>query len=74
MNEPSIDELAQQIQNAVDHLPAELKPEEVEALIMTIAQGYAPDLNTAFQVILNAAFSMKGYIEAVREAKAATKQ
>lgn len=70
----SIEELASQIQNAINHLPEHLDQNQVEALIMTIAQGYAPTLPIAVEVILNAAASLQAYLEVVEEAQNATKQ
>lgn len=70
----SLAELANQIQTAVNHLPEHLDQNQVEALIMTIAQGYAPTLPIAVEVILNAAASLQAYLELVEEAQSATKQ
>lgn len=71
---PSIKELASQIQTAISHLPEQLDQNQVEALIMTIARGYAPTLPIAVEVILNAAASLQAYLEIVEEAQSATKQ
>ena len=73
-DKPSIEELANQIQTAVNHLPQHLDQNQVEALIMTIAQGYAPTPQIAVEVILNAAASLQAYLEVVEEAQRATKQ
>lgn len=70
----SIDELANQIQTAISYLPEHLDQNQVEALIMTIAQGYAPTLPIAVEVILNAAASLQAYLDVVEEAQSAIKQ
>jgi hypothetical protein len=54
-----IQELSNQIQRAIKMLPKELKQHQVEALLMTIAQGYSPDLQTAAKVLFNAGQILK---------------
>jgi len=66
------DEVAQKVQNALDCLPAEMEPAHVEALIMTIAQVYAPSTRHAVIVILNAAITLQDYVNTFDEAKNAT--
>jgi hypothetical protein len=70
--DPELPEMAKKVQNALDCLPAEIEPEHIEALIMTIAQAYAPSIRHAIIVILNAAITLQDYVNTVDEAKNAT--
>ena len=68
-----IQELSNQIQRAIKMLPKELKQHQVEALLMTIAQGYSPDLQTAAKVLFNAGQILEDFVALVEESKTATK-
>ena len=65
--------LSNQIQRAIKMLPKELKQHQVEALLMTIAQGYSPDLQTAAKVLFNAGQILEDFVALVEESKTATK-
>jgi hypothetical protein len=69
----SIQELSNQIQRAIKMLPKELEQHQVEALLMTIAQGYSPDLQTAAKVLFNAGQILEDFVALVEESKSATK-
>jgi hypothetical protein len=71
---PTVEVLSKQIQAAIKKLPERLDQQQVEALLMTIAQGYAPDLETAVDVLINAATCLQDYIDIVEEAQCATIQ
>ena len=49
-----------------------MEPTQVEALIMTVAQAYAPTTRHAVIVILNAAITLQDYANTVDEAKDST--
>ena len=68
-----IQELSNQIQRAIKMLPKELEQHQVEALLMTIAQGYSPDLQTAAKVLFNAGQILEDFAALVEESKTATK-
>jgi hypothetical protein len=68
-----IQELSNQIQRAIKMLPKELKQHQVEALLMTIAQGYSPDLQTAAKVLFNAGQILEDFVALIEESKTATK-
>jgi len=68
-----IQELSNQIQRAIKMLPKELEQHQVEALLMTIAQGYSPDLQTAAKVLFNAGQILEDFVALVEESKTATK-
>ena len=68
-----IQELSNQIQRAIKMLPKELKQHQVEALLMTIAQGYSPDLQTAAKVLFNAGQILEDFVALVEESKTSTK-
>ena len=68
-----MEKLSDQIKAAIEHLPEDLQAHEVEALVMTIAQLYAPDLKTAVAVLIQAGITLKGFIDIVEEAETATK-
>ena len=68
-----IQELSNQIQRAIKMLPKELKQHQVEALLMTIAQGYSPDLQTAAKVLFNAGQIFEDFVALIEESKTATK-
>jgi len=68
----NIDEVAKKVRNALDCLPTEMEPTQVEALIMTVAQAYAPTTRHAVIVILNAAITLQDYANTVDEAKDST--
>ena len=65
--------LSDQIKAAIEHLPEDLQAHEVEALVMTIAQLYAPNLKTAVAVLIQAGITLKDFIYIVEEAETATK-
>jgi hypothetical protein len=69
----SIQELSNQIQRAIKMLPKELEQHQVEALLMTIAQGYSPDLQTAAKVLFNAGQILEDFVALVEESKTETK-
>jgi hypothetical protein len=69
----SIQELSNQIQRAIKMLPKELEQHQVEALLMTIAQGYSPDLQTAAKVLFNAGQILEDFVALVEESKTSTK-
>ena len=68
----NIDEVAKKVRNALDCLPTKMEPTQVEALIMTVAQAYAPTTRHAVIVILNAAITLQDYVNTFDEAKNAT--
>ena len=68
-----MEKLSDQIKAAIERLPKDLHPHEVEALVMTIAQLYAPDLKTAVAVLIQAGITLKDFIDIVEEAETATK-
>ena len=68
-----IQELSNQIQRAIKMLPKELEQHQVEALLMTIAQGYSPDLQTAAKVLFNAGQILEDFVALIEESKTATK-
>ena len=68
-----MEKLSDQIKAAIEHLPEDLQAHEVEALVMTIAQLYAPDLKTAVAVLIQAGITLKDFIDIVEEAETATK-
>jgi hypothetical protein len=68
-----IQELSNQIQRAIKMLPKELEQHQVEALLMTIAQGYSPDLQTAAKVLFNAGQILEDFVALVEESKTSTK-
>jgi hypothetical protein len=68
-----IQELSNQIQRAIKMLPKELEQHQVEALLMTIAQGYSPDLQTAAKVLFNAGQILEDFVALVEESKTETK-
>lgn len=70
--EPADAQLVAQIGDLVAQLPEELTPNQVEALLMTIAQGYAPDHETAAVVLVNAGITLKAIADMMLEAKNAT--
>jgi len=70
---PTTEELSKQIQRAIEKLPEMLDQNQVEALLMTIAQGYAPNLQTAVTVLFNAGITLEDVATAVHESETATK-
>ena len=70
---PTNEELSKQIQRAIEKLPEMLDPNQVEALLMTIAQGYSPDLQTAAKVLFNAGQILEDFVALVEESKTETK-
>ena len=70
---PTTEELSKQIQSAIEKLPEMLNQNQVEALLMTIAQGYAPNLQTAVTVLFNAGITLEDVATAVHESETATK-
>ena len=68
-----IQKLSNQIERAIAMLPEDLEEHQVEALLMTIAQGYAPNLKTAVKVLLNAGLTLEDFVIVLNEAKTATK-
>lgn len=68
-----MEKLSDQIKEAIEHLPEDLQPHEVEALVMTIAQLYAPNLKIAVAVLIQAGITLKDFIDTVEEAETATK-
>lgn len=68
-----MEKLFDQIKEAIEHLPQDLQPHEVEALVMTIAQLYAPNLKIAVAVLIQAGIALENFIDTVEEAETATK-
>jgi hypothetical protein len=68
-----MEKLSDQIKAAIEHLPEHLQPHELEALVMTIAQLYAPNLKTAVAILIQAGITLKEFIDIVEEAGTATK-
>ena len=68
-----MEKLSDQIKAAIEHLPEDLQAHEVEALVMTIAQLYAPNLKMAVAVLIQAGITLKDFIDIVEEAETATK-
>lgn len=62
-------QLTEQIERAIKMLPEELTQNQVEALLMTIAQGYAPDHETAAMVLVNAGIILKDFANDIEEAR-----
>ena len=69
---PTTEELSKQIQSAIEKLPEMLDQNQVEALLMTIAQGYAPNLQTAVTLLFNAGITLEEVATAVHESDTAT--
>jgi hypothetical protein len=69
---PTDKKVEQAVCNAMDCLPQTMKQEHVEALIMTIAQAYAPTTRHAVLAILNAAITLQDYANTLEEAENAT--
>jgi hypothetical protein len=67
------EKLSDQIKEAIEHLPEDLQPREVEALVMTIAQLYAPNLKIAVAILIQAGITLKDFIDVVEESETATK-
>jgi hypothetical protein len=64
--------LTEQIERAIKMLPEKLTQNQVEALLMTIAQGYAPDHETAAVVLVNAGITLKDLADDIEEARTTT--
>ena len=68
------EDVPEHIQPVFNALPDTLKQEEVEAIIMAIAQIYAPTKHEAVGVLLQCAVILKNIYDTIEEAKTATKQ
>ena len=68
------EDIPKQIQAAFDILPKTLKQEEVEGLLMAVAQAYAPTLQDAIVALLNSRIILQELKETIEEASTATKQ
>jgi len=68
------DEIPEHLKGVFAELPDTLEREEVEALLMTISQTYAPSLGAAINTLLRSAMVLKDIQDVLEEAKTATKQ
>ena len=57
------DDIPEQIQKAFNQLPENLEPDEIVAVIITLAQVYTPTKQHALGAILSAAMTLKEIVD-----------